>query len=161
MSHIQVLNEHQYMINSARLIQAIQAVINQHDVDALSGVTVVLETNDAVHMLNKQHRDVDAPTDVLSFPSDPLPVELGGTIEPYLGDLIIAYPYTAAQAKRLQHDLEDSLALLVVHGTLHLLGYDHDTLENRAEMWQQQSIALENLGIDDSIVPTLEDSDHD
>ncbi len=103
MSHIQVLNEHQYAINSARLSEAIQTVINQHDVDSSSGVTVVLETDDAVHQLNKQHRDVDAPTDVLSFPSDPLPAELSDTIEPYLGDLIIAYPYAKSQAKRLQH----------------------------------------------------------
>ena len=161
MSHIQVLNEHQYAINSARLSEAIQTVINQHDVDSSSGVTVVLETDDVVHQLNKQHRDVDAPTDVLSFPADPLPAELSDTIEPYLGDLIIAYPYAESQAKRLQHNLEDSLALLVVHGTLHLLGYDHDTPENRAEMWQQQAIALQTLGIDESIVPTLEDSDHD
>ncbi len=58
-------------------------------------------------------------------------------------------------------NIVDSLALLIVHGTLHLLGYDHDTPENRAEMWQQQAIALQTLDIDESIVPTLEDSDHD
>lgn len=161
MTHIQVLNEHHYSISDSLLIDAIQTVINQHDVEDNSGVTVVFETNEAVHALNKQHRDVDAPTDVLSFPADPLPLELENNMPPYLGDLIIAFPYTQAQAERLQHNIEDTLALLVIHGTLHLLGYDHDTPENRAEMWAEQATALKKLGIDDTIVPSLEDSTHD
>ena len=57
--------------------------------------------------------------------------------------------------------LEDTLALLVVHGTLHLLGYEHDTPENRAEMWAEQAIVLKALHIDTSIVPSLEESKHD
>lgn len=161
MTHIQVVNTHQFVLNEMLLVDAIQTVINQHDVDSSSGVTVVIETDDAVHKLNKHHRDVDAPTDVLSFPADPLPAELDDTIEPYLGDLIIAYPYAKSQAERLLHKLDDSLALLVIHGTLHLLGYDHNTLINRAEMWSEQALALKTLGIDDSIVPELEDNNHD
>ncbi|MEO1646460.1 MAG: rRNA maturation RNase YbeY, partial [Chloroflexota bacterium] len=75
-------------------------------------------------------------------------------------DLIIAFPYTQAQAKRLGHDINDTLALLVIHGTLHLLGYDHDTPENRAEMWSVQANTLSAMGISDAIVPALEDADH-
>ena len=56
----------------------------------------------------------------------------------------------------------ESLALLVVHGSLHLLGYDHDTPENKAEMWAEQAEALVALGISPEIVPPLEkESDHD
>jgi len=77
---------------------------------------------------------------------------------PYLGDLIIAYPYALAQAQREGHDAMQSFSLLVVHGTLHLLGYDHDTLENRAEMWAAQETALMALGISTAIVPSLEGS---
>lgn len=158
MSHIDIQNENQYVIKSSQLITAIQAVINRHEVDVESGVSVVLTTDEAIHVLNKQHRDVDAPTDVLSFPAEPLPPELQDGETPYLGDLIIAYPYASSQATRLKHPLEDSLALLVIHGTLHLLGYDHDSPENRAEMWAEQEIALKALNIDTGIVPSLEES---
>lgn len=161
MSHIVIQNEHQFQIDESGLKLAIQTVINRHDVDTEIGVTVIFTTDEAVHKLNKQHRNVDAPTDVLSFPAEPLPPELAEEEAPYLGDLIIAYPYASSQAKGLKHPLNDSLSLLVIHGTLHLLAYDHATPENRAEMWAEQSAALKVIGIDDSIVPALEDSVHD
>lgn len=161
MSHIDIQNDNEYAINSTRLITAIQTVINCHDVASDSAVTVVFTTDDAVHALNRQHRDVDAATDILSFPADPLPPELADSEAIYLGDLIIAYPYASSQAARLKHSLDDSLTLLVIHGTLHLLGYDHNTPETRAEMWAEQAAVLQSLGIDDTIVPSLEGSEHD
>jgi len=160
MTHIHIQNEQNYPIDADLLQRAIQQVIDRHEVAANSGVSVVLTTNEAVQALNKQHRQIDTPTDVLSFPADPLPPELANTDVPYLGDLIIAYPYASAQAKRLEHNLEQSLALLVVHGTLHLLGYDHDTPQNRAAMWAEQSVVLKTLNISDAIVPSLEESDY-
>ena len=66
-----------------------------------------------------------------------------------------------AQAASLGHDASDSLTLLVAHGTLHLLGYDHDTPERRAEMWAAQERALTALGISLALVPGLEDAAHD
>lgn len=158
MRHINIQNEDAYEINEKQLQKAVQAVIDRHDVSSTSGVTIVLTTDEAVQALNKQHRKIDAPTDVLSFPSDPLPEEVAE--ETYLGDLVIAYPYAISQAKTLAHDVNDSVCLLVIHGTLHLLGYDHDTPENRAEMWAEQSAILQQLGIDDNIVPKLESADH-
>lgn len=160
---IEVQNDHDYAIDVARLQQAAITVLNRHEIDADSTMSVVISTNETVHALNQQHRGVDSPTDVLSFPADPLPPELQALSDdpPYLGDLIIAHDYALEQAQREQHDFGDSLALLVVHGTLHLLGYDHDTPENRAEMWAEQAAALAVLGIDDAIVPALENSDHD
>jgi probable rRNA maturation factor len=109
--------------------------------------------------VNRQFRGIDAPTDVLSFPADEPPIEIDDE-PPYLGDLIIAYPYASEQAARQGHTLSDSLSLLVVHGTLHLLGYDHDTPEHRAEMWAAQDAALTALGISTAIVPALEGGDH-
>ena len=163
---INLQNEHNFQIDDARLQAAAQAVIARHEIDEASSLSIVISTNEAVHALNLQHRGVDAPTDVLSFTADPLPEELLAEMDeedeepPYLGDLVIAYPYASQQAASLSHDLSDSLALLVVHGTLHLLGYDHDTPENRAEMWEEQAAVLEALGIDTSIVPSLESNDH-
>lgn len=164
---INIQNDENFNIDGTRLEAAAKAVIARHEVDEDSEMSIVISTNEAVHALNLQHRGVDAPTDVLSFPADPLPEELLDEMdeedeEPeYLGDLVIAYPYANEQAAKLQHDLSDSLALLVVHGTLHLLGYDHDTPENRAEMWEEQAAVLESLGIDTAIVPSLEGNDHD
>jgi probable rRNA maturation factor len=163
MFEIDVQNDDEFVVDPASLQQAARVVLLRHDVDHESVMTVVITTDEAVHALNLQHRQVDSPTDVLSFPADPFPEELAELAEleaPYLGDLVIAYPYASAQAQRENHALRDSLMLLVVHGTLHLLGYDHDTPENRAEMWAEQGAALRELQIDEGIVPALEGSDH-
>ena len=152
---IDIQNDPDYAVNPARLIQAITTVLDQHELDRTSGLTVVFTDNDGVQKLNLKHRGIDAPTDVLSFPADPMPDFITDE-PPYLGDLIIAYPYAAKQAETHQHALDDSLCLLVIHGTLHLLGYDHDTPENRAEMWSAQADALHAMNIDTGIVPSLE-----
>lgn len=158
---IEVQNEHEFEVDENRLQSAAQSVLVQQEVDFGSAMTIVITTDEAVQALNKQHRQVDAPTDVLSFPSDPLPAELADDEEPYLGDVVIAYPYTSAQAARENHSLKETLSLLVVHGTLHLLGFDHDTPENRAEMWEAQVIALKTLGVDVAIIPALENDEDD
>lgn len=157
---IDVQNENDYLIDAARLQAASQQVLSQHDVDADTSLSVVFVDNDYIQNLNRQFREVDAPTDVLSFPADAPPVAIDDA-PPYIGDLVIAYPYASAQAEREGHALNDSLCLLVVHGTLHLLGYDHDTPENRAEMWAAQDAALTALGISTAIVPSLEEAKHD
>lgn len=158
---IDVQNDAQYPLEAARLEAASIAVLQRHDVDPESTLSVVVTDNDTVQQLNVQHRGVDAPTDVLSFPAEQLPDDIDDDEPPYLGDLIIAFPYAQSQAEREGHTMNDSLSLLVVHGTLHLLGYDHDTPENRAEMWAVQEEVLRDLGIDPQIVPALEDADHD
>jgi probable rRNA maturation factor len=156
---IDIQNDHDYLVSPQRLEAASVAVLKRHDVDPNSSLSIVITDNDTVQALNQQHRGVDAPTDVLSFPADKPPIEIPEE-PPYLGDLLIAYPYAAAQAAREKHVLLDSFDLLVVHGTLHLLGYDHDTPENRAEMWAIQAEVLRELNIDTGIVPSLEESDH-
>lgn len=135
-----------------RLTAAITDVLDSHDVSRDSAVTVVIAVDEYVRDLNKQFRGVDAPTDVLSFPADapPPPPDWLDTEDeeaPYLGDLIIAYPYTARQALELGHALDDELTLLVIHGTLHLLGYDHDTPEHQDEMWAAQAEALAHANV--------------
>jgi probable rRNA maturation factor len=157
---IEVQNEPNYPLDTSRLQNAVQTVLNCYDVHPKSSLTIVLATDEAVRALNQQHRGIDAPTDVLSFPAADLPPEVIEEETPYLGDLVIAFPYASEQAQTLQHDINDSFALLVIHGTLHLLGYDHDTPENRAEMWAEQAKILQQLGIDEAIVPTLEGSNH-
>lgn len=156
MFEVDIVNEAGYAVDEERLKLAAITVLSRNEVEDGSSLTVAITNNDEVARLNQDYRGIDAPTDVLSFPMDGMP---GDT--PYLGDLVIAYPYASDQARRLGHALEDSLGLLVVHGTLHLLGYDHDTIERRAQMWAAQEGALVELGIPVEIVPTLEEGDHD
>lgn len=145
-----------YAVDAAHLVQAAQTTLTQQG-QPQAALSIVIDSDAAVQALNVQFRGVDAPTDVLSFPADPLPEGLAEADDaPYVGDLVIAYPYASTQAARLGHPLKDSLALLVVHGTLHLLGHDHDTPARKAAMWQAQAQALRALGIDTTIVPALE-----
>ncbi|NWG15706.1 MAG: rRNA maturation RNase YbeY [Chloroflexi bacterium] len=155
-----VYNEAAYTLDENRLHAAAAVVLSRQGAPPEVALSVVIADDDYVAGLNRRFRGVDSPTDVLSFPADAPPVQEEGE-PPYLGDLIIAYPYAAAQAAREGHTLDDSLALLVVHGTLHLLGFDHDTPENRAAMWDAQAEALRALGISPDIVPALEGNGHD
>ena len=156
MAHeIEVVNEAGREIDPNLLRAAASAVLAQEQVIVDSAMTIVISDDEHVASLNKQYRDIDSATDVLSFPAAPPPVNIPDEA-PYLGDLIIAYPYASAQATREGHVLNKSLALLVVHGTLHLLGYDHDTPDRRAQMWQAQASALSTLGIPLDYVPALE-----
>jgi probable rRNA maturation factor len=120
-------------------------------------LTVALTDDATVQQLNRDYRGVDAPTDVLSFAAqeaDPkrdgqglaLPPELAGELANYLGDIIIAYPYTARQATQFQNAVAAELRLLAVHGALHLLGYDHATADGEAAMWALQDAVLAGLG---------------
>lgn len=153
---IEILNDAGYDVDEARLQEVAALVLARHEGNTESDVTIAITDDESITELNRQYRDVDGPTDVLSFPMDAMPGDV-----PYLGDLVIAYPYASAQAAREGHTLDDSLTLLVVHGMLHLLGYDHDTPERRADMWTAQEAALIALGIPVEIVPALEDGVHD
>ena len=156
---VDVQNEAGYALDEARLREAALTTLAQQNAEANSTLTIAVVDNEYVTGLNQQFRGIDAPTDILSFPSDEVFVE--DDVVRYIGDLVIAYPYAAAQAERLGHPLMDSLALLVAHGTLHLLGFDHDTDEHRAAMWAAQADALTALGIAPEIAPALEDSNHE
>lgn len=152
--NIVVQNDANYPADVERLRQAAVTTLNAHE-SSEAALTIVLTDDTHVAQLNQQFRGVDSPTDILSFPADAPPI-----VEPdepiYIGDLVIAYPYASAQAHKLGHIEGDSLALLVVHGTLHLLGFDHDTPENRADMWAAQASVLAQLNISEAIVPSLE-----
>jgi len=109
-----------------------------------ANITIVLTDDRQLHELNHDFLDVDSPTDVLSFPSLETDPE---TNELYLGDILISIPRAKQQAETGGHPLEAEVQLLVVHGTLHLLGYDHATDEEKSIMWNKQAKVLERLGL--------------
>lgn len=110
-----------------------------------ASLTILLAGDERLRQLNRQFRGIDAPTDVLSYflgETDP------DTGEHYLGDVIISFPRAQAQAQERGHSTAEELDLLVVHGVLHLLGYDHADAEERDRMWAVQRQILHLLGRD-------------
>ncbi len=106
-------------------------------------LTVVITDDDRLQQLNKTYRGIDEPTDVLSFRSEALDPETGNR---YLGDVVISWERAERQARAAGHSLKDELQLLVVHGILHLLGFDHTGPDDQREMWHAQAEILKAIG---------------
>ena len=103
----------------------------------------------AIQELNRDYRDKDRPTDVLSFALNEgdEPKIIDAPEEELLGDILISLETTARQAEEYGHSLERELAYLTVHGMLHLLGYDHEEPADQAEMRLEEEAVLAALGI--------------
>ena len=124
------------------LERAALAVLAHQSTDG--DLSIVLTDDEQLHELNREYLGIDAPTDVLSFPASETDPE---TARRYLGDILISVPRAAIQAQTAGHALEAEVQLLAVHGTLHLLGYDHAETEEKARMWKAQAEVLERLGL--------------
>ena len=133
---------------SAKIIKrAGQAALTHQSAEG--DITVVLTDDDSLQELNREYLGVDAPTDVLSFPASETDPETGAR---YLGDILISIPRADEQAKSANHPLESEVQLLVVHGVLHLLGYDHAEPEEKTKMWKAQIEILESLGLSGIVI---------
>lgn len=127
------------------LLQRAARAALEHESQSLDAELSIILTNDArLHELNLNYLGVDSPTDVLSFPSSETDPETGAQ---YIGDILISIPRAQAQAEAAGHPLEAEVQLLVVHGTLHLLGHDHAKSEEKARMWNAQAEILDRLGL--------------
>ncbi len=112
-------------------------------------LTLVITGDVEVQELNRTYRGLDEPTDVLSFAAresvpggEEMPFVTAPEAAQYLGDIIIAFPVAAANAVAHERATRDELALLAVHGTLHLLGYDHGSADEEEVMWAHQALIL-------------------
>ena len=99
-----------------------------------SSITIILIDNNEIQVMNKQYRDKEYPTDVLTFPD--------GYMK-HLGDVFISMEKCLQQATEYGHSFERELGFLSVHGFLHTLGYDHHTLEEEATMFALQEEILQ------------------
>ena len=117
-------------------VEAIRSVVAATAIGegAVGEITVTLVDLDAIEALNREHMNAEGPTDVLSFPVDGL-VRAATDVPVMVGDLVICPAYAAQSGQ----ELADELKLLAVHGTLHLLGFDHDTDEN-AQLMRDREI---------------------
>lgn len=112
-------------------------------IGAFGEVSVSFVDDEEIHELNKTYRDVDRPTDVLSFPMD----EQLSVDPPMLGDIVVSVPTAVRQAADYGHSLEREVGFLLVHGFLHLNGYDHDEPSDEQEMFALQDEVLLGIGL--------------
>lgn len=142
MIHIETNPSVQADIAQEILERAALAVLAHQSIDG--DLTIVLTDDSQLRELNHDYLDIDAPTDVLSFPASETDPE---TARRYLGDILISIPRAEGQAHTAGHPLEAEAQLLTVHGTLHLLGFDHARVAEKKRMWKVQAEVLARLGL--------------
>lgn len=144
---IEVSNESGIDVSEEELISVARFVIRKMDVNPAAELSMVLLDSAAMADLHMRWMDLPGPTDVMSFPMDEL--EPGGrpdAPEPgpaMLGDIVLCPEFAGKQAADQGHSLGQELALLTVHGVLHLLGYDHAEPDEEKEMFALQRELLE------------------
>ena len=140
----------------ALLDRVISATLEAEGVALPCEISVLLTDDAGIHQINREMREVDRPTDVLSFPMfdlEPGQHPEDGEEDPEtglvpLGDMCISLERAAAQAEEFGHSVERELSYLTVHSVLHLLGYDHlDEGPMKAQMRASEEAILEGLGI--------------
>lgn len=140
----------------ALVVRAVNAAcagaLSEYEID-IDGAEIAVKLTDdaAVRALNRDWRGKDYATNVLSFPT-PEVARAGG--DPHLGDIAIAYETLAREAEAEGKSVADHLAHLAVHGTLHLLGYDHEVAEEAEEMEAMERRVLAGLAVADPYAET-------
>jgi probable rRNA maturation factor len=137
---IEIDNETDYTPNE-NLLAAIAAELTDRDIE------LMLTDNAVIRAMNAEHRGVDKPTDVLSFPLEKVPFTP-------LGEIVISVEYARNKASEYGNALDDEIALLFIHGLLHLLGYDHET--DNGQMRQKEAELIRRFGLPESLIVRTE-----
>lgn len=112
--------------------------------EAEGEIDIELTNDETIHVCNRDFRMVDRPTDVLSFPCSEGD-QLIGLPDGHLGDIMISVETASRQAEELDHSVEREIMFLAVHGTLHILGYDHILPEDEAVMIKKQQQIINSI----------------
>ncbi len=123
---IDIDNKTSFQINDALLLK-IATSITDKDIE------LVVTTNDEIQQINKAYRNIDKPTDVLSFPYEEMPMSP-------LGSIVISQDFVTSKSKEFGHSAEDEFVLLFIHGLLHLLGYDHEVDNGQMRVEEERLI---------------------
>lgn len=142
--------------------QVVNAVLDQEKCPYEVSVEIIYTSNEAIRQINREQRNIDRETDVLSFPMVDFPTPCAyeqletseadfyfdpDTGELLLGDIVLSIPRIVEQAKEYGHSRKREYAFLIAHSMLHLLGYDHMTEEEAAQMEAKQNQVLDTLKI--------------
>lgn len=106
-------------------------------------IELIITNNSEIQEINKAHRAIDKPTDVLSFPYEDMPMSP-------LGSIVIAHEFVTDKAKELGHTDSDEMTLLFIHGLLHLLGYDHEV--DSGEMRNKEESLIQEFSLPTSLI---------
>jgi probable rRNA maturation factor len=123
--------------------------VDTHTLNALAqtltskDIELIITTNDEIQQINKEYRGKNAPTDVLSFPYEDMPMAP-------LGSIVISSEFVEQKAQEFGHTQTDELTLLFIHGILHLLGYDHEV--DNGEMRKKEEELINKLHLPQSLI---------
>jgi probable rRNA maturation factor len=143
MINILISDQFENEIDPTSIEQAILTALSMEQASD-SDLSVSIENDQQLFELNSEYRGIEAPTDVLSFEAGEPDPDTGRI---YLGDIVISFERAAVQAKAAQHPVQNEVILLAIHGTLHLLGYDHADAEQKNKMWDRQKEILDQAGV--------------
>ena len=147
-----IIYEEGHVVTQEILDKMTQAAVYAVELEELESerceISVTFVDMEEIHELNKEYRDVDRPTDVLSFPQFyDLEEEIPEVGEICLGDVVICRDKAAEQAEEFGHSFEREIIYLFVHSVLHLLGYDHMEDDEKACMRAREEQIMEHLGV--------------
>jgi len=125
---------------------AMAAAMADAEITPAAELSVLLTDDAGIRVINRDHRGLDKPTNVLSFPQDDPDSDAYG---PLLGDIVVAYETVAREAGEVGISLSDHVCHMIVHGFLHLLGYDHMDDDEAEEMEGLETAILGRLGVAD------------
>ncbi len=118
---------------------AIKQTASNVDMQGYNEISILLTSDTQVEQLNRQYRLINQPTNVLSFPSE----------KPHLGDIILSYEYIQKELINLNKKFDEHISHLIIHGTLHLCGFDHDHDKNAVTMENIERHIMSELGYND------------
>lgn len=146
MNNVEIFNETNKEIKE---LEDLKKVIDKAiEIENINNVefNIIIVDNEKIHEINKEYRNIDRPTDVISFALEDDESFPGIDIR-VLGDIYISLDKVYEQSKAYGHSFFRELSFLTVHGILHLLGYDHMKLEDEKEMFSRQELILNEAGI--------------
>ncbi|SEP89781.1 rRNA maturation RNase YbeY [Piscibacillus halophilus] len=133
------------------LSKLLQYAAEMEEVNSEAEMSVTFVNNTQIQDINREYRQKDQPTDVISFAmqeSGENEMEIvGDNLPEHLGDIVVSLEKAKEQAEEYNHSYQRELGFLIVHGFLHLLGYDHQTVEEEKEMFERQEHILEEFGL--------------
>jgi probable rRNA maturation factor len=134
--------QHKVSIETSFIRDVVMSALRMEGHPQPPDVSVALVDDAYIRVLNREYRGVDQPTDVLAFPMES---ESGARGDPALGDIVISLERAREQARQFKHPIRREVALLAVHGLLHLLGYEDDSEAGASAMWSKQKQLLERI----------------
>jgi len=150
--NVTIENEFKRKITRRLISSTVKSVLTAEKAGDGVELGVLITSKQKIHELNRTYRNIDRPTDVLSFFMIPetKSAEKGLFVNPpdnirHLGEVIISYPQAVIQAKEHQHTVAREITILLIHGVLHLLGYDHEKTDDEKQMKSREEAILSSM----------------